>query len=467
VNLSPKTHFLESIRKDRGSYITFLAESIDNSFDAGATRIDIKIAEDKVSVSDNGVGVLKRCQASLVSLGDHQELATTSIGRFGIGMKYQAISAADSLIVHSTSKDGRMRMLVDWPTVIESNSWDIDDPVWERHITTPTGTTIVIANLRWKRPNVSEIDKTITELGQIFQPAIVSGKTIAINGANIQRIEDPDLNTPVSGEVRIGGKVVAKVHGGILVDPKSTLYQIHVGYQHRVIMPRSTFGCGDVGSGLRRLFARVTLCGHWELSRFKDGIYHDQRAEELEHKTELILLPIINQCVNASMDMNLSDIEMRLNDCLPQTLRPARPPKHTKKLPGKKSSKPHGKTLDGEENKDGPARRMLPMRGIKIAFEDNYSDQWGLGAFHRHDSSGNCGRIVLSQDNPYIAKLLSNRDRRISLEGLYGVASALYLHSKDSPREDPNQQYLPGDEFAPFGRRWWKMLSSQHLTENE
>jgi hypothetical protein len=466
MDVSPKTHFLESIRCDRGSYTSLLAEAIDNSFDAGASRIDIEMAADKISVRDNGEGIAKKAEDAIVTFGEHVDLAATKLGKFGIGIKYQAISAADQMDVISTSSDGRMMLRVDWQKLIDGLIWTVPDPKWDKSITNPTGAKITLHKFRWKKPTTADIVKAITDLSQIFQPALVSGRVIAINDEGLPQLNDPDLSSVVDGEIEIDGQIVATVHGGVLVDHKAALYQVHVAYQHRVVMPRSSFGCGDAGGGLRQLFARVQLHGQWKLSRFKDDIYHDPRCEQLADKVELILRPILDQCRDATMDVTIRDMEMRLNDRLPKTLRPARPDKKKPRgKPGKKKGKPHGVTDTGRENDNGPARKPAHPRGIKIAFEDNLSEECGFGRFERTGNNAKTGRIVLSKDNPYIKKLLENRDKKIATESLYQIAIGLYLHEKDNAPEMHGQTHFQADGFAPFGKQWCKLFSSQVIAD--
>lgn len=320
---------------------------------------------------------------------------------------------------------------------------------------------IVIRDLRWKAPNDKDIERATRELSQVFQPAIVSGKVITINKQPLPELEDPGLSSVVSGDIEIDGDIAASVRGGILTDPKSRLYQVHVGYRHRVILPRSSFGCGNAGGGLRRLFARVQLHGHWELSRFKDDISHDPRFDELNEKVEGILRPILDQCREASMDMVVREMEMRLNDRLPKEYRPAKPVKrHPQGRKGRKRNKHHGETKDGEENDQGPARKPSRSHGIKISFED-IGEDYGFGRFERSGRSTKTGRISLAKDNPHIAALLTNRDTDAATENIYQIAIGLYLNEKDNPPDASGQLGLDGDVVNSFGVKWWKLFSAQ------
>ena len=96
MDISPDTHFLESIRADRGSYTALLAEAIDNSFDAGSTEIVLEVNKKAITMQDNGIGITKDRQGAIVRLGEHGPMPTTALGTFGIGLKYHAISVGNT-----------------------------------------------------------------------------------------------------------------------------------------------------------------------------------------------------------------------------------------------------------------------------------------------------------------------------------------------------------------------------------
>ena len=122
MKILPDTHFLNSIRADRGSrgaYTELVAEAIDNSIDADAHEIAIQLQKEMILLQDNGIGITKDRQDSIVKLGGHGAMPTTMLGRFGIGLKYHAVCAGDSLEVDSY-RDGRMKLVANWDRVIQS-----------------------------------------------------------------------------------------------------------------------------------------------------------------------------------------------------------------------------------------------------------------------------------------------------------------------------------------------------------
>src|SRR3982750_1178306 len=107
LDITPHVNLLRSYRGEKIDYCLLVGEGVDNAFDAGASRVDVFFGPESITINDNGSGVSKGRLSSLFSLGEHGPLSTTQLGRFGIGIKAQAINAGDIFRVVSTSTDGR------------------------------------------------------------------------------------------------------------------------------------------------------------------------------------------------------------------------------------------------------------------------------------------------------------------------------------------------------------------------
>lgn len=458
MDITPDTHFLESIRADRGSWWALMAEGVDNSLDAGANDVALTLRRDIVGLKDDGVGITRDRQAAIVKLGEHRSMPTTMLGAFGIGLKYHAVSAGDVLEVESASVDGRMMLRADWQAVIRSGRWSIPPPSWVSVLRTEgkTGTHIKIRALRWQAPTTKDEKATIDKLAQIFYPALAAGKRIALNGMALPLLAEPMMRDVVEGDVRLPSGKGAHVRGGITIDQRPTLYQVQVSYKHRVIMPQSVFGCGAY-TGLRRLFARVDLTGPWTLGRFKNHI-SDNEADELNDAVLEILRPVLEKCHSAQLSMHVKEMSDVLNDMLPPELQPAHPQrtKDGSVSSGKRGkAEQHRPTRDGKDG--GPARKHGPRTGIVIGFDDCV-DEHGYGRFE----IGKPNRIVLAKDNPHIAALLDLRDKHVGAQSLYAIASMIFHH------ECPLAKLQGELNFdGPFGMRAWQMTKRQNLDTSE
>ena len=263
IDITPDVHFLNSIRGDlgaRGSWPVLGAEAVDNSLDANATDIALDVKPTEIVIADNGCGILRAHESAIVRLGEHRPHASTKLGRFGIGLKYNATSAGDLLEVESISGDGNMRLTVDWNKVIQSGRWHIPRPRWHPVLVSRgTGTTIQISRLRWERPKDKDIEMLREQLSQMFYPAIEQGATIRVNGRALPLLREPELSDVVEQTIQLPNGKGGHVRGGILVHPNAPgLYGVQVSYKHRVITSKSTFGCNSY-SGHRQMFARVVL----------------------------------------------------------------------------------------------------------------------------------------------------------------------------------------------------------------
>lgn len=461
LDITPEPHYLESVRADKGSWSELLAEAVDNSLDADADQVAIDLLPDTVTIEDNGRGITRDREDAIVKLGAHRPMPNTKLGRFGIGIKYNAISAGQHFFVESTSRDGRMTLAVDWPQVIRSKRWQIPRPHWSVIRPPGTGTIIEISRLRWKRPQEKDVQAAREHLSHIFYPAIQSGATIRMNGQHLQLLQEPLMTDVVEQTVQLPNGKGAHVRGGMLVE-SGPLYQVQVSYKHRVIKSKSTFGCKDF-TGTRRMFARVTLTADWGLTRFKDDL-EDPDDEQLEEAVFAILEPVLDKCRKASWNLKVDELTEAINDLLPKEIRPARPTRTSEKRGGlrpKRPSRQNGRVKDDTPD-DGPARKDKASDTLKVTFDGPLCDEHGYGVFEK----GRPNRITLATDNPIIKSLMTLRDQSMAVQSLYSIALFLYHEAKDS---EPGQKRLPlDDSSASFGLRVWRTAALQpRMTENQ
>lgn len=169
------------------------AEFVDNSVEAGATRIEVKLravvhGEILIEVLDNGCGMTPSQLESALQFGCSTRFSSRSgIGRFGMGLPNAAVSQARSVEVLS------------WqcPSVVWSASLDVDDLTSSaptaRAITgpikhkgwTPTSTSGTLVRLgKCDRLDTQELESLAarirSEFGQIFRDFLFAGKSIIV-----------------------------------------------------------------------------------------------------------------------------------------------------------------------------------------------------------------------------------------------------------------------------------------------
>ena len=109
-----------------------IADLIDNSIDANARRVDVRIESEGpdswVRISDDGMGMSPAALDEAMRYGSAANYDTTSLGRFGLGMKTASLSQGRRLTVASRrGPDGRLAIRRwDLDDVIARDSWDLE-----------------------------------------------------------------------------------------------------------------------------------------------------------------------------------------------------------------------------------------------------------------------------------------------------------------------------------------------------
>jgi len=451
MKITPHVNLLRSLRGERIDYVLLIGEGVDNALDANATSVAITFDDDEVKFVDDGSGIIKTNIAALFSLGQHGAQSTTALGRFGVGITTQAVNAGDRFWVLSTSTDGRFRAHVNWPNVLKSGEWEMENPSWlPVEVGAATGTTISIHNLR-KPPKVG-LDKIVDDLALRFYPALASGRVIKVNGRKIPAMPEPRLIDIVECQLSLSDGRGAHLRAGILAAP-SKINMVHVGYKHRVIMPGCRIGCGSY-SGLSKMFARIQLSGPWHLAKFKNDLTDEEERDELEEAAASALAPILEKCHSESLTARVRHIASLVNASLPEELKPSRPRKI--KPANRESGEQKGKGLSGivasdrsDEVDKGPAKsKRRPKDQIIINFDGNDADQ-GVGRF----IAGRPHCINLSPDNDYIMALMALRDEDIVVKSLQATALCIFLHEVSRHNGEL--------ELEEFGKRLAQLLAMQ------
>lgn len=119
----PTTSLIESVRSFGYDLNTAIADIVDNSITANATKINVHLewnnGEPFVSILDNGNGMNDIELSRNIVLGSknpNEEREITDLGRFGLGMKTASLSMARQLNVFSLKEYGK----------ISFRSWDLD-----------------------------------------------------------------------------------------------------------------------------------------------------------------------------------------------------------------------------------------------------------------------------------------------------------------------------------------------------
>ena len=186
MNLGPRKHYLQSMRRRNIDPGTLLCELIDNSLDAGSNKVRIYFGQDELTITDNGCG----CESlgTMLTFGAHVKHETTRSGTNGIGCKDALIGFGECVTIESTFKENgyyiTQSITMDWAAFEnQSDNWNWEDPVINRSRKGKTGTTIKITRLRQPRRQTTKKTKIQSYgdlLGWEFLPALKQGKSIAL-----------------------------------------------------------------------------------------------------------------------------------------------------------------------------------------------------------------------------------------------------------------------------------------------
>src|SRR5580692_11701656 len=132
--LIPSARRLMSSLRDMGyDFPSAVADIVDNSIEAGATRVDIDVRGDVddswVRISDNGRGMKPADIREALRFGtvrDYDE--RKALGKFGLGLKTASMSQCQHLLVASRSNPGQPQISAyawDLAHVEETDSWEI------------------------------------------------------------------------------------------------------------------------------------------------------------------------------------------------------------------------------------------------------------------------------------------------------------------------------------------------------
>src|SRR5688572_21434733 len=135
----PDAHRLITSLRDIGyDFMHAVADVIDNSLDAGATRVDVDVRfegpDSWLRISDNGAGMAGSQITEAMRYGSRRKYAAMDKGKFGLGLKTASLSQCSRLSVASRTDVARRRIetrVLDVDHIEKVNKWEVyelEDP---------------------------------------------------------------------------------------------------------------------------------------------------------------------------------------------------------------------------------------------------------------------------------------------------------------------------------------------------
>ncbi|GAA1026224.1 hypothetical protein GCM10009557_03190 [Virgisporangium ochraceum] len=134
--VAPSAARLTGSMRDIGyDFPTAVADIVDNSIAAGATRVDVMVefdgADSRVFITDDGSGMSPGALLEALRLGSRRSYAGGELGRYGLGLKTASLSQCRSLTVVTRNSRAAVRTCaraLDLDLVEEWDEWAVVDP---------------------------------------------------------------------------------------------------------------------------------------------------------------------------------------------------------------------------------------------------------------------------------------------------------------------------------------------------
>lgn len=310
-NIPPS--ILESIHAQPLKWHIVIGELCDNSFDAGASRIDICFEKEKtLVVKDDGCG----CDdiEQMLTLGKHYRHSTTALGRFGVGLKEAACWLWGDLRIKTCHKHTMRKAQVNWPRLSKGSSWIVPDPSVTQESVLPSGTELTFRNFKRHVPDYSLL---VDELSYIFSPALRSGRQIVLKFPRKKPVvcaawSPPSMEKVLEDEFKVDGKGVKFRVGAVPEGTENERPGFSFSHKHRIVLQSSALGSN--GHSVSRICGLVELDGRWTLSKNKTDIVDEQQplADAIWERCE----DLIKESAKQAKIMSNRELETKVSAAL-------------------------------------------------------------------------------------------------------------------------------------------------------
>ncbi|KMQ76387.1 ATP-binding protein [Marinobacter subterrani] len=130
VSIPDPGRTMEGLRDTGYNFETAVADLVDNSIAAEATKVDIQVARDfrgniRLLISDNGIGMDKKGLVQAMQYGSPRRPDPASLGKFGLGLKTASTAFCRRLSLISRPSGGAVALMATWDLdhVIDNRQW--------------------------------------------------------------------------------------------------------------------------------------------------------------------------------------------------------------------------------------------------------------------------------------------------------------------------------------------------------
>jgi hypothetical protein len=206
----------DSLRDIGYDFPTAVADVVDNSVAAGASRVEIEVVFDGsdswVMIADDGEGMSANGLLEALRYGSRRDYSRGDLGRYGLGLKTASLSQCRSLTVVSRRRAAKARIvsrMIDLDLIAEMDDWVVAEPADDEQVARARetvahagGTVVLWRGLDrvlperkpeggWARRRLEALaSKTADHLGTVFhrflEGEVGDGLVITVNGEKVR-----------------------------------------------------------------------------------------------------------------------------------------------------------------------------------------------------------------------------------------------------------------------------------------
>jgi len=465
IDCSPDTSIISSYRQNPNlSCWKAIAEIVDNSFDAGAKRVEIEWDKPnrRLFITDDGAGCKDPEVMAKLGGSFRQASSGVALGRYGIGLKEASVWLCDRMIVTSSTDSGGWKIEVDWKKIEQTKKWSV--PVDHSEAIRGKGVAIEMQGVKPKIDPTSS--SNVQVLSEIFRPAILNGRQIVIQGDPIAALDLPRLRDGGDDDGSFEGKSF-NVKYGIKVDASSA-YGWTIAYGHRILVTNYTkAGFGEHSPS--RFYGHITLRDtdehKWSLNRFKDGF---DGIDALLESLAPSIQPLLERAEAEGMDLEIKSaigqVENDLNRAFGNKIKEKRPGCTGEE--GTVEPKKTGRRRIEARNVDPTQPGSVALKGGKFAKFKVLFD------WDKEGEIGNCneqGKLLFIHLNPNHPRFLAADSRQQAMREC--AVSLLCGYAAFTGNEQLLMQFDPDAEprggFDGFRSTLSNVLASVFGTQEE
>lgn len=227
-----KSHLITIGERLYSESIELIRELVNNAYDADATQVEIKMANELIEVKDNGTGMEREGLKQYFNIGSPEKILKNKsplfgrdlIGQFGIG-KFASLSACERFEVFTQKGDFAAKVTFDkteWEK--EADQWNLPLEILTPDKERGDGTTVTLLRLT-REFEPEEVIRKIVE----GTPLKASNFVVRLNGVRITPRGLSGHRIPF-----LEGTEFGPVHGEIIILPFSTASPVELGIEVKV-----------------------------------------------------------------------------------------------------------------------------------------------------------------------------------------------------------------------------------------